>query len=86
MIYLQDIPGKIAGVGDLEGDLLSQGGDGGTVLDLAGPVAAGIATGSHDDDLLEERDINHVHLADNGGVAVGAVGGELHDSLLDCRK
>lgn len=82
-LALQDVAREVGGVGDREADDFALLGDLAARLDVVGAVAAVIADGGHDDDLLEVRDLDHLHVRGAGVHAAGARGGEAVDLVGD---
>lgn len=75
-LALEDVTGEVDDAVDLERDLLAVLGDLATGLDVVGAVAAGVADGGHEDDLLEVGDVDHLHVRRAGVHAAGASGWE----------
>lgn len=75
-LALEDVAGEVDDAVDLEGDFLAVLGDLAAGLDVVGAVAAGVADGGHEDDLLEVGDVDHLHVRRARVHAAGAGGRE----------
>lgn len=73
---LEDVASEVGGVLDLEDDFLAELGDLAAGFDVVGAVAAVVADGGHEDDLLEVWDVHHFHVGCARVHAAGAAGWE----------
>lgn len=76
-LALEDVTGEVGLAVDGEGDDFALLGDLAARLDVVGAVAAGVADGGHEHDLLEVGDVHHLHVRHAGVHAAGAGGREV---------